>query len=101
MYVAVPKIVVQGYRRWPHKGYLGNGRNGKSTFYELVHLCMGEFFALLPKDLVIHNKNGSSAGAANPHLFAIRNARLAVFDEVEEGERVNSRSIKRMANGDQ
>ena len=80
--------------------FIGDGRNGKSTFYALIEKVMGRFFTLIPKDLVVKNKFGSSAGAAAPYWIAVQLARCAFFDEVEEGERVNARNIKRMANGD-
>ena len=61
---------------------------------------MGLFFTLIPKDIIIHNKNGSASGAASPEWYVIQHARVAFFDEVEEGEKVNTRNVKRMANGD-
>jgi putative DNA primase/helicase len=80
--------------------FSGNGLNGKSTWYKLLQKVMGEFFALIPKDIIITNSNGAAAGAASPQWRVLQNVRLAVFDEVEDNERVNARNVKRLANGD-
>ena len=80
--------------------FTGNGANGKSTWAELMQLVMGEFFALLPKGLILQSKSDSAAGSASPEFLTIRHARLGVFDEIEDDEKLNSRNVKRIANGD-
>jgi phage/plasmid-associated DNA primase len=79
--------------------FSGDGRNGKSTFYKLLALVMGDFFTIIPKDLVVKSP-GSSSGAPSPQWFVVQQARVAFFDEVEENEKINARNVKRMANGD-
>jgi hypothetical protein len=77
---------------------IGEGRNAKTTAFELVGKSMGPFYGELPTGCII-DTGGSGAGQADPHLFVLQRIRLGMFDEIKEGEMIDARMLKRLADG--
>ena len=75
---------------------LGDGRNGKSSFFNALLQVLGPGYAgtISPEVLVSDGKN---TGAA---LAELRAKRLVIASELEEGKRLSSSILKRLASTD-
>lgn len=76
----------------------GLGRNGKTTFAELLQWLMGEYAVPLPTATLMAEK--SDPGAARPDLMLLKGRRLALATELEEGAKFAEAAIKAMTGGD-
>lgn len=79
----------------------GQGLNGKRTLCELFKLMLGNWYCGVSKDALIMSKGKTAAGQATPHLMALQHARIAVFSETEDGERLDSAQLKQIVGGDE
>lgn len=76
----------------------GLGRNGKTTFAELLQWLLGEYAVPLPTATLMAEK--SDPGAARPDLMLLKGRRLALATELEEGAKFAEAAIKAMTGGD-
>ncbi len=75
----------------------GNGRNGKSTFLEIVRLILGEYATnIQPESILIRNMSSS----ANTDIARLKGARLVTSVEPNEGMRLNEGLIKQLTGDD-
>ena len=75
----------------------GNGRNGKSTFLEVVRLILGEYATnIQPESIMVRNSNNS----ANTDIARLKGARLVTSVEPNEGMRLNEGLIKQLTGDD-
>ena len=72
----------------------GKGSNGKSVLNIILSKILGidKFFVQAQKDLFVKNKKNYAS--ASPHLYQLINARVAIFSETEENDRLNDGDIK-------
>lgn len=74
----------------------GGGRNGKSTYYNTLQNVLGGYAGTLSAD-VLTTDRGQNKGAA---LATLRGKRLVVCGELEEGQRLSIKELKRVATTD-
>ena len=75
----------------------GNGRNGKSTFLEIVRAILGEYATnIQPESIMVKNSNNS----ANTDIARLKGARLVTSVEPNEGMRLNEGLIKQLTGDD-
>lgn len=76
----------------------GTGRNGKSTFLDILAMLLGEYAVnIQPESLMV--KTGNSAGHSSD-IARLAGARLAITSESNEGMRFNEGLIKQLTGGD-
>lgn len=75
----------------------GSGANGKSVFFGVLGLLLGDYFQKSPLELVMLN---SSNNSATPDVARLAGVRLTVLQEVPEGKRVNESRLKDLSGGD-
>lgn len=76
----------------------GLGRNGKTTFAELLRWLMGDYAENLPTATLMLAKR--DPGAATPDLMLLKGRRLVLASELEENGRFAEAAIKAMTGGD-
>ncbi|WP_049759734.1 phage/plasmid primase, P4 family [Trichlorobacter lovleyi] len=76
----------------------GTGRNGKSTFVNILKKLLGDFAATGAGDLILHKGNGDLSTLSA--LAAMRGARLVNLNELNDGDRLNEAAVKNLTGGD-
>lgn len=76
----------------------GLGRNGKTTYAELLLWLLGEYAVILPTATLMMSKR--DPGSASPDLMLLKGRRLALASELEESARFAEAAIKSMTGGD-
>ena len=76
----------------------GLGRNGKTTFAELLRWLLGDYAVILPTATLTMGTR--APGAASPDLMLLKGRRLALASELEENARFAEAAIKSMTGGD-
>jgi putative DNA primase/helicase len=76
----------------------GLGRNGKTTYAELLFWLLGDYAVILPTPTLMLAKR--DPGAATPDLMLLKGRRLALASELEESARFAEAAIKAMTGGD-
>ena len=74
---------------------VGDGKNGKSTFFNAVAAVLGDYAGYIDID-VITTKNGNDKAA----LATLRGKRLVIAGELEEGCRLSAATIKKISSTD-
>lgn len=75
----------------------GNGRNGKSTFIDVIAAIMGDYAAnIQPESIMVKHGNGN----ANSDIARLKGARFVTTVEPNEGMRLNEGLIKQLTGGD-
>jgi putative DNA primase/helicase len=72
----------------------GAGSNGKSVLAKLLAKIMGPMACTMSKDVMIRSQRPAACGAATPHLVPLVNARMGMFTESEDSERLNEGFLK-------
>lgn len=75
----------------------GTGRNGKSTFLEIIRLILGEYATNIQPESIMMKNNSSSA---NTDIARLKGARLVTLVEPNEGMRLNEGLIKQLTGDD-
>ncbi|MCM1236026.1 MAG: phage/plasmid primase, P4 family, partial [Ruminococcus flavefaciens] len=74
----------------------GAGRNGKSTFLEIVRKILGDYAVnIQPESIMIRQNNG-----ANSDIARLKGARFATSTEPNEGMRLNEGLVKQLTGDD-
>lgn len=75
----------------------GTGRNGKSTFLEIVRLILGDYATnIQPESIMMKSSNSS----ANTDIARLKGARLVTSVEPNEGMRLNEGLVKQLTGDD-
>lgn len=75
----------------------GTGRNGKSTFLEVVRLILGDYATnIQPESIMMKSSNSS----ANTDIARLKGARLVTSVEPNEGMRLNEGLVKQLTGDD-
>ena len=86
------------YGKVYHEGIafaVGDGRNGKSTFFNAVGAVLGDYTGYINIDVI--TTKGSNDKAA---LATLRGKRLVIAGELEEGRRLSAATVKKLASTD-
>ena len=71
---------------------VGGGRNGKSTFYGALSKVLGDYAGPIDPDVLMVKKNTSRF-----ELSDLRGKRLALCSELEAGQRLSIKALKRIS----
>lgn len=74
---------------------IGDGRNGKSTFFNAVGAVLGDYTGYIDIDVI--TTRGANDKAT---LATLRGKRLVIAGELEEGRRLSAATIKKIASTD-
>ena len=81
-----------------HEGIVfavGDGRNGKSTFFNAVGAVLGDYTGYINIDVI--TTRGSNDKAS---LATLRGKRMVIAGELEEGRRLSAATVKKLASTD-
>lgn len=76
----------------------GTGRNGKSTFLEVIREIFGDYAANIQPETIMMKKPGASA--INSDIARLKGARLVTSAEPNEGVRLNEGLVKQLTGSD-
>ncbi len=76
----------------------GSGRNGKSTFFEVLRMLAGDY--AVQADFETFLDKGISGGGARNDLARLHGSRVVTTSEAAEGKRMNESLIKSLTGGD-
>ena len=79
--------------------FYGGGSNGKSTLFEIMKKMLKKYYTSLSEGVFI--KNDKRGTAATPELIPLKDARLGVLSESNEGEQLNEARLKSVSGGDE
>lgn len=74
----------------------GGGRNGKSTYFNTLQNVLGNYAGTLNADVLTTDRNVNKGAS----LATLRGKRLVVCGELEEGQRLSIKELKRVATTD-
>jgi putative DNA primase/helicase len=77
---------------------LGNGKNGKSTFLEVLSCVLGDYAMHIQADTIML-RNGARGGA-NSDIARLKGARFVTAAEPNEGVRLDEGLLKQLTGGD-
>ena len=80
--------------------FFGQGRNGKSTIVEIVSHVMGDMAASIRAELLLDQGFLKSSAAASPDIMALRDLRLAIAQETDQGRRFSTSKIQWLTGSD-
>lgn len=76
----------------------GYGRNGKSTFLDIIHAMMGDYAVnIQPETIMVKHNSGNSASS---DIARLKGARFVTSVEPNEGMRLNEGLLKQLTGGD-
>lgn len=76
----------------------GTGRNGKSTFIDIIRAVLGDYAAnIQPETIMVRS---SQSGAVNSDIARLKGARLVTSVEPNEGVRINEGLLKQLTGDD-
>lgn len=81
-----------------HEGIVfavGDGRNGKSTFFNAVGAVLGDYTGYINIDVITTRGSGDKAAFAT-----LRGKRMVIAGELEEGRRLSAATVKKLASTD-
>jgi len=79
----------------------GIGSNGKSSLFNLIDRMMGKFYKVTTEDIIVADRSKKNNKAkTQPELFDLFDTRLVVVNELEEGEKINTKKMKAIRGGD-
>jgi P4 family phage/plasmid primase-like protien len=78
--------------------YIGNGRNGKTKFVDLLGIGLGEYKAIVPLSLITQKR--TSIGATSSEVAQLNAVRYAVMQEPSKGDKINEGIMKEITGGD-
>jgi putative DNA primase/helicase len=80
--------------------FWGQGRNGKDTLLGAVKGVLGVGLAApVSPDVLMDGNRAMGAGAASPHLYALRGLKLAWVSETRAGGKINLDQAKNLSGG--
>ncbi|QIH04901.1 ATPase [Dasineura jujubifolia toursvirus 2a] len=78
--------------------WTGSGNNGKSMFVKLLEFIFGKASMKTPKSIV--TSFTQQQGGANPEIFRLKDARIAIVDEVTKNDIINPGQLKLLSGDD-
>lgn len=74
----------------------GTGRNGKSTFLNLLARIMGDYACSISPEILMAQRTGQQPQG----MAAVRGKRLVISQETEEGQRLSVSAVKQLSSAD-
>lgn len=75
---------------------VGQGGNGKSSFFNLLLYVLGDYAGMLSSDVLVANVHANK----KPDYAELRGKRLAVAAELDEGMKLDTVTVKRLCSTD-
>lgn len=72
------------------------GNNGKTTFTNLLRNTFGDYCTIGTDNLILTNKFGGSIEGPSPMLASLAGARVCLIDEIGQGRKLESATVKRI-----
>ena len=80
--------------------FLGEGRNGKGTMFEVLRYIMGELGWSVTPELILEQKYARSSAGPSPDLISLIGRRFIIASESDKNRRVSASQVKRLTGGD-
>lgn len=80
--------------------FLGEGRNGKGTMFEVLKELMGDLGWSIQSEMLMENKGGRSSTGPSPDLFDLQGKRFVVASESDKNRRISLSMVKTLTGGD-
>jgi putative DNA primase/helicase len=80
--------------------FLGEGRNGKGTMFELLRYLMGDLGWAISPELILEQKNARNSAGPSPDLMSLHGRRMVIASESDEHRRVSISQVKRLTGAD-
>lgn len=80
--------------------FLGEGRNGKGTMFELARYIMGDLGWAISPELILEQKNARNSAGPSPDLMSLHGRRMVIASESDDHRRVSNSQVKRLTGGD-
>lgn len=80
--------------------YGPHGRNGKSTFFEVLRFALGELVYKTRSELLLESRYSPARGAADADTLALRRKRIVWASETDDGRSLNAARLKELCGGD-
>jgi P4 family phage/plasmid primase-like protien len=74
----------------------GSGSNGKSTFFNVIAMVLGDFACMLSPDVLIESRTKN----IGPELALLKGRRLALASELPSGKHLDANAMKRLVSTD-
>ncbi len=76
------------------------GRNGKTTFFEILKWLLGDFICKIPSEFIMESKFKKSAEAPDAMLLTLQGKRIAWISETGKNDVLNVPKLKELSGGD-
>lgn len=75
--------------------------NGKGVVKQMLERLLGPYFGIMQNDVIVTSagQRPPSKGAATPHVSALKDKRITVGDETDEGQEIDKGSAKLISGG--
>lgn len=80
--------------------FVGDGRNGKGTMFEVLAMVLGELYWSIDSDMLLEQKFSRNASAHSADIVSLQGRRLVRADETDPGKRISVAQVKRLTGGD-
>ncbi len=80
--------------------FVGAGRNGKGTLFEIMHDLLGALCWAIDPEMLMESKAPPHAASHSAHLASLHGRRLAIGAETERNRQISGAAVKRLTGGD-
>lgn len=80
--------------------FVGPGRNGKGTIFDLVGDIMGPYYHEISRAMLIEQRSEPSPSASSEHKYSLLGKRIIVGSETNKGQKIDGAAIKSLTGED-
>lgn len=80
--------------------FVGDGRNGKGTMFEVMAQVLGDLYWSIDADMLLEQKFGRNSASHSADIVSLQGRRLVRADETDPGKRISAAQVKRLTGGD-
>lgn len=80
--------------------FIGEGRNGKSTMFEMIMEILGELAWTIAPEMLLEQRNIRSSAGPSADLYSLMGRRMVIASETDDGVRISESQVKRLTGGD-
>lgn len=77
-----------------------NGRNGKGVILHMLASVLGDYVTDCRTETFMKTRGRTASGSATPDLMKLKGVRIAIINENEHGDAINSSFVKKFTGGD-